>query len=45
MLEILIASKNKGKIEEITGYKACSRIKWLTFKDFDKLPEVEESGR
>jgi len=44
MIEIVIATKNRGKIEEITGYNICSRVKWLTFKDFNDFPEVEESG-
>jgi XTP/dITP diphosphohydrolase len=43
-MEIVIATKNQGKIEEIKDYEACSKIKWLTFKDFGNFPEVEESG-
>ena len=44
-MEIVIASKNKGKIEEITGFdRNCSKIKWLTFKDFKCFPEIEENG-
>jgi XTP/dITP diphosphohydrolase len=44
-MEIVIATKNKGKIEEITGFeKSCSKIQWLTFKDFESFPLVEEIG-
>jgi len=44
-LEIVIASKNKGKIEEIKTYRdsACG-IEWLTFKDFNDFPDIEETG-
>ena len=45
-MEIVIASKNWGKIEEITGFDGnCSKVKWLTFKDFDNFPSVDEVGR
>jgi XTP/dITP diphosphohydrolase len=44
-LEILIASKNKGKIEEIKTYRdSVNGIKWLTYKDFKGFPDVEETG-
>ena len=43
-MEIVIATKNQGKIEEIRGYEACSGVHWLTFKDFGDFPEVEETG-
>lgn len=44
-MEIVIASKNKGKIEEIKTYRdsACG-IEWLTFKDFNDFPDIEETG-
>lgn len=40
-MEIVIASKNKGKIKEIKGYTDWPGIKWLTCEEF---PEIEESG-
>ena len=44
-MEILIASKNKGKIEEIKTYRdSVNGIKWLTYKDFKGFPDVEETG-
>jgi len=44
-LEIVIASKNKGKIEEIRTYRdsACG-IEWLTYKDLNGFPDIEETG-
>lgn len=43
-MEIVIASRNKGKIKEITGYTDWPGISWLTCEDFKQFPEVEESG-
>jgi len=44
-LEIVIASKNKGKIKEIKTYRdSANGIKWLTYKDFNRFPDVEEIG-
>jgi len=44
-LEIVIASKNKGKIAEITNYgNVIPKIDWLTFEDFKKIPDIEETG-
>ena len=43
-MEIVIATKNQGKIKEIKDYEACSKIDWLTFKDFEGFPEVDETG-
>jgi XTP/dITP diphosphohydrolase len=44
-LQIVIASKNIGKIKEI---KSCTsgllKVKWLTFKDFKAFPYIEEKG-
>lgn len=44
-LQIVIASKNIGKIKEI---KSCAsglpKIEWLTFKDFKTFPDIEEKG-
>lgn len=44
IMKIVIATKNKGKIEEIIGHEACSNVEWLTFKDFDGFPGIEETG-
>jgi len=44
-LEIVIASKNRGKIEEIKTYRdSANGIKWLTYKDYKGFPDVEETG-
>ncbi|MCD4669447.1 MAG: non-canonical purine NTP pyrophosphatase, partial [Actinomycetia bacterium] len=44
-MEIVIASKNKGKIVEIINYdNTISKIDWLTFEDFEKIPDIEETG-
>jgi XTP/dITP diphosphohydrolase len=44
-LEIVIASKNSGKIKEIKSfYSDLKRVKWLTFKDFDNFPDIFENG-
>ncbi len=46
MLEIVIASCNDGKIEEIKNYSdhLNSKINWLTYKQVEGFPEVEETG-
>lgn len=41
--EIVIASKNKGKIEEIKSILSDKNIKWLTYFDFESWSEIEES--
>jgi XTP/dITP diphosphohydrolase len=43
-MNIVLATKNPGKIEEIKSYEACSGIDWFTYSDFDNFPEVEETG-
>lgn len=43
-MEIVIASKNEGKIKEIKTFFKSLDIKWLTFKDFKDFPDVEENG-
>ena len=50
-MEIIIASKNKGKIKEIRHFFSNSllpqniqNIKWLTFEDFEGFPEVDEGS-
>jgi XTP/dITP diphosphohydrolase len=44
-LQIVIASKNIGKIKEIKSY-ACRlpKVQWLTFKDFKAFPDIDEKG-
>jgi len=44
-MEIVIASKNTGKIKEIKSiYPAPANVKWLTFKDFKDFPDTNEEG-
>ena len=44
MLEILIASRNAGKVKEIKEILKDIKVKWLTLDDFPGIPEVEEDG-
>ncbi len=44
-MEIVIATKNEGKIKEIIPYFGGFDIKWLTFKDFKDFPDVVEDGK
>jgi XTP/dITP diphosphohydrolase len=45
LLQIVIASKNIGKIKEIKSFSNDSlNVEWLTFKDFKKFPDVGEKG-
>ncbi|MBE2226389.1 MAG: XTP/dITP diphosphatase [Ignavibacteria bacterium] len=44
MKKIFIASKNKGKIEEIRSYLAGFGIEIFSLLDSHELPEVEETG-
>lgn len=45
-MQIVIASKNKGKIKEIKSYcHDAVKVEWLTFKDFDGFPEIVEDGK
>jgi len=45
-LQIVIASKNTGKIKEIKSfYYDLLKVDWLTFKDFKKFPDVKEKGK
>ena len=42
-MQIVIASKNTGKIKEIRSfYYDLIRVEWLTFKDFKKFPDIIE---
>ena len=44
-MQIVIASKNTGKIKEIKSfYHDLLKVEWLTFKDFKKFPDVKEKG-
>ena len=45
-MQIVIASKNEGKIQEIKSFFRDTNIdiEWLTFQDFDNFPIIEETG-
>ena len=45
-MQIIIASKNVGKIQEIKSFFRDTNIdiEWLTFQDFDNFPIIEETG-
>lgn len=51
-MDIAIATKNKGKIFEIIDFfkghstknEELRKIKWLTFKDFNDFPDVDEGS-
>ncbi|MEA2015548.1 MAG: RdgB/HAM1 family non-canonical purine NTP pyrophosphatase [Actinomycetota bacterium] len=45
-MQIVIASKNEGKIKEIKSFcHDAVKVEWLTFKDFDGFPEIIEDGK
>jgi XTP/dITP diphosphohydrolase len=44
MIDLVVASKNDGKIREIVDILKPSGIKALTYKDFPEWPDVEETG-
>ena len=45
-MQIVIASKNTGKIQEIKSFFDSSlKVQWLTFKDFKKFPDVKEEEK
>jgi XTP/dITP diphosphohydrolase len=44
MLEIVIATRNPGKVKEIERIMAGLPVRWLTWRDFRDWPEVEENG-
>lgn len=44
MLELVIASKNEGKIREIIDILDLKDVKVHTYKNFPEWPEVEETG-
>ncbi len=43
MIDILIGSKNQGKIEEIKTILDIPSINWLTYHDFKEWPKIIES--
>ena len=44
--QIVIATKNKGKIREIIDfYNKFRQIKWLTYQDFKSYPTVREGSK
>ena len=43
-MKIVIASRNRGKIEEIKEIISISQIEWSTFENFHDWPDVEETG-
>ncbi len=47
MLDIVIATGNDGKIEEIKNYSKFlnHKINWLTYKDMGGFPNIEETGK
>ncbi|NWF52691.1 MAG: XTP/dITP diphosphatase [Nitrospirae bacterium] len=45
MMEIVVATRNKRKVEEIKRILAEMPVKILTIEDFPECPEVEEDGR
>jgi XTP/dITP diphosphohydrolase len=45
MKKILIASKNKGKIVEISAFLAKTGFEIATLNDFPNVPDVEETGK
>jgi len=44
-LQIVIASRNKGKIKEIKSFfSGLLKVEWLTFANFKGFPDVREEG-
>ena len=42
-MQIVIASKNSGKILEIQSFfSSLQKVQWLTFKDFESFPDIKE---
>ncbi len=44
MREMVIASRNPGKVEEVRRIMQGLPVRWLTWRDFREWPEIEESG-
>ncbi|MEA2021169.1 MAG: XTP/dITP diphosphatase [Candidatus Caldatribacteriota bacterium] len=45
MLEIFLATKNNGKIEEIKEYLKKSKFKVISLNDFPNFPTTKEDGK
>jgi XTP/dITP diphosphohydrolase len=45
MLEILIATKNSGKVNEIKDVLTDLNIRILSLNDFPDIPKIEENGK
>lgn len=45
MIEIIVASKNSGKIREIKALLNLEFVRWLTYQDFKEWPVAEETGQ
>jgi non-canonical purine NTP pyrophosphatase (RdgB/HAM1 family) len=43
-MELIIATRNKGKIREIDEALSMPGLRLLTFEEFDDFPEPEETG-
>ncbi len=44
-MQIVIASRNTGKIKEIKSFtRNLTQVEWFTFRDFKDFPDVEENG-
>ena len=45
-MQIVIASKNTGKIREIKSFfSSLQKVQWLTSEDFEKFPDIKEEGK
>lgn len=44
MTDIVLATKNDGKIKEIKHALSVDFVNWLTYKDFKDWPGLDESG-
>ncbi len=45
-MQIVIASKNTGKIREIKSFfSSLQKVQWLTSGDFEKFPDIKEEGK
>ena len=45
MISLVIATKNIGKVKEISHFLKDSDIKLLSLNDFNDLPEIIEDGK
>jgi len=43
-IQVVIATKNEGKIKEILEIIKLNNVSFSTFKDFDNWPDVDENG-